>query len=295
MEPDTDTPVIRYLETTGRCNMRCSVCVDRVRNFDMPDDDFQQIFRTNRHLLEGQILWLDFNGEPLLDPRIISRIRALRLLGAQPRLSTNGLLLTEPMIRRLAEARPSMVSVSIMTLDREQYREYHGADCFDVVLGNLLFCKKVFDQMCVNIPVQAVKLDLGHAEENEAFIRFFHSHGIDVACHRFTNRTGAVRLDLSNSIPLSPRGKCVGRRQNVIVLANCNVVLCCCDYLGRASIGNLRDYEYSVERLLSQSPAYKEFAYNQEHDILSGICEKCGDWAYFQQNAKDEYVVLYNH
>lgn len=292
---ESDAPIIRYIETTGRCNMHCPVCVDKIRNFDMRDSDFEQIVKINSHLLNGQALWLDFNGEPLLDPQLIRRIYMLYCCGAKPLFSTNGLLLTETMARNLAEAHPAMVSVSIMTLDREQYREYHGVDCFDIVLGNLLSCKKVFDQMGVNIPVQAVKLDLGHAEENEAFIRFFHSYGIDVACHRFTNRTGDVSLDLSKSKPLSPHGKCVGRRQNVIVLANCNVVLCCCDYLGRASIGNLRDYEYSVERLLSRSPAYKEFAYNQEHNIFSGICEKCGDWAYFQQDAKDEYVTLYNH
>ena len=283
--------IIRYIETTGRCNMRCPVCTKRIRNYDMPEEEYNFIVKRNKDLLKKQAVWLDFNGEPLMDKFIFERIKLLKLAGAEARISTNGVLLSEENIEKLIEAGPSMISVSVMTLDAQMYKIYRGSNDLALVLHNLLVLKQKADVSRKPIIIQAVKLDLKDKSENNKFIAYFHSLGIDVALHKFTNRAQNVILDLSEELPPLERHECVGLKQNIVILANCDVVTCCCDYCGNASIGNLKDYNYSVKQLVEQSGVFNYPTKRKQ--LLLTVCEKCKDWLYYQKDTTEEYVELY--
>ena len=283
--------IIRYIETTGRCNMRCPVCTKRIRNYDMPEEEYNFIVKRNKDLLKKQAVWLDFNGEPLMDKFIFERIKLLKLAGAEARISTNGVLLSEENIEKLIEAGHSMISVSVMTLDAQMYKIYRGSNDLALVLHNLLVLKQKADVSRKPIIIQAVKLDLKDKSENNKFIAYFHSLGIDVALHKFTNRAQNVILDLSEELPPLERHECVGLKQNIVILANCDVVTCCCDYCGNASIGNLKDYNYSVKQLVEQSGVFNYPTKRKQ--LFLTVCEKCKDWLYYQKDTTEEYVELY--
>lgn len=288
-----ETIIIRYIETTGRCNMNCRICTPRIRNFDMDEEDYRRIIEINADILNGQAVWLDFNGEPLVDTHIFDRIRAIKAIGAQVRLSTNGTLLNTKTIDNLIRSNPDMVSVSIMTLDSSQYKEFHETDGFQLVLDNLLALKRLVNKEDAKITVQAVMIDLGDHKQSEHFINFFHSYGIDVALHKFTHRAKTVKNVYPHKVSTGIRKACEGRLQNLAILADCSVVLCCCDYVGRSAIGNLRDYGYSVKQLVAESKILRDFLLNQQNSFFSGICHDCDDWQYFQTNSTEEYVSLY--
>jgi 8-amino-3,8-dideoxy-alpha-D-manno-octulosonate transaminase len=116
-----ETPEIAHIsiETTTVCNLRCSYCpnssIGRPENF-MADAVFYRIIDSVANYnpaFRGAIV-PHFYGEPLLDPRLETFIRYVRmkLPSAEVHLFTNGLLLSAERFQALAEAGMSKIVIS---------------------------------------------------------------------------------------------------------------------------------------------------------------------------------------
>lgn len=286
---DDEKIIIRYIETTGRCNLHCPVCVSRFRNFDMPMDVFHAIVDANEDILSGNWLWLDFNGEPLLDPFFFERVSYLRKRNIRIHISTNGLLLTEENCKKIIDADIRYLVVSVPSLDPENYYQMRGVHALDQVLQNILRLKQI---MLINnspMQLQAVAIDNGQLD-TQAFVQFFHEKGIHAAIHQYTDRAGHSQKTFSVQHQRIHRGECMGRRQNLVILCDGSVVSCCCDFKGENSLGNIKDYHYSIKEMLD-SGILDEMLRLQREQVFTGVCKSCKDWIYFQKDAKEKYVT----
>lgn len=285
--------IIRYIETTGRCNLDCPICVDRYRNFDMPMPDFYALVDANSELINGNRVWLDFSGEPLVDPHFFERVAYLKEHGAIMQISTNGLLLNEAICKKLLNSGIDYLVVSVSTLDPAIYKKIRGIDALTTVLANVDLMCKCKAEIGAKMHIQGVAIDTGNLDI-PTFVDYFHSRGMHAAVHKFTNRAQCSRLDFPiRHIPLpTKRGACQGLKQNIAILANLDVVACCCDFMGRSTLGNLRDYDFSVEKLFADC-GFDEMLAEQKRGIFRGACECCGDWIYHQKNSTEEYVTVY--
>lgn len=283
---------IRYLETTGRCNLDCPVCVERYRNFDMDMDDFYAIADANEALLQGEWIWMDFNGEPLLDPHFFTRVKYLKQKDVTIQLSTNAILLDEKNCMNILESGVDYLVISVVTLDRELYQRIRGVDMLPQILNNAKRMKQMADEAHSSIELQAVAIDTG-TNDLKSFISYFHDLGMHAAVHNFTNRANCSRLTyMTEHQHLQHRGACQGLKQNIGILNNCDVVTCCSDFKGRNALGNLRDFHYSVADLI-QASTLDEMLSKQDEQIFTGACSLCSDWIYYQRDSKEKYVTVY--
>lgn len=290
-----DELLIKYIETTSKCNYSCPICVPRTRNCHMDINEFYWIIDNNLDIFYKKAIWMDFNGEPLVDPYFFERIEYMHSKGINTRISTNGALLNEENRIKIAKSGISYVVVSIGTLNESIYKQIRGIDNLANVLNNLIELKKCIDKMNSKTELQAVMIDTGEDLNREEFITYFHNLGINVAFHNFTNRAKSIQLDLNpkkRDYSQYERGECKGLRKNIIILSNCEVVTCCCDLLAQNTLGNLRDYNYSVKKLM-ENGKLDEIIHNLQNKIYKGACEDCSDWIYYQQNAIEEYVTVY--
>ena len=76
----------------------------------------------------------------------------------------------------------------------------------------------------------------------------------------------------------------MGRRQNLVILCDGSVVSCCCDFKGENSLGNIKDYHYSIKEMLD-SGILDEMLRLQREQVFTGV------WIYFQKDAKEKYVT----
>ena len=289
----TGEPIyIRYIETTGRCNLNCPVCVERYRNYDMKQEDFLEIVNRNASLFLDRCVWLDFNGEPLLDPLFFERVKLLKQKGAIVQISTNGILLNHDNIIKIVESGVDYLVISVITLDPLNYKQIRGVDMLREIIENVKKLKLYVDKAGSSMEIQAVAIDTG-TEDLTSFIDYFHSIGIHAGVHQFTNRAHCSRKTYKTTHQkLEKRGACQGRKQNLVVLCNCDVVSCCCDFKGVNVLGNLRDYDYSVIDLVRKSK-FDAFFLDQENQIFKGACAKCDDWIYYQKESTEKYVTVY--
>lgn len=290
-----DELLIKYIETTSKCNYSCPICVPRTRNCHMDLNEFYSIIDNNLDIFYKKAIWMDFNGEPLVDPYFFERIRYMHSKGINTRISTNGALLNEDNRIKIAKSGISYVVVSIGTLNKDVYKQIRGIDNLQNVLNNLIELKKCVDKMGAKTELQAVMIDTGKDLNREEFITYFHNLGINVAFHNFTNRAKSIELDLDpkkRDYNQYERGECRGLRSNIIILSNCEVVTCCCDLLAKNSLGNLRDYNYSVKQLMKNGKL-DEIINNLQNHIYKGACKDCQDWIYYQKDVAEEYVSVY--
>lgn len=290
-----DEIVIKYIETTSKCNYSCPICVSRTRNCHMDMNEFYKIVDNNIDLFHKKPIWMDFNGEPLVDPYFFDRIKYMTSKGLKTRISTNGVLLNKENREKIANSGLNYLVVSIGTLNPDTYKKIRGEDKLPEILNNLIKLKKYIDETNSKLELQAVMIDTGTDLDREEFIRYFHNLGINVAFHNFTNRSKSIAMDINpknRDLGKYERGECKGLRRNIIILSNCEVVTCCCDFLAQNSLGNLRDYDYSVKKLM-ENGKLDNLINNLKNHVYKGACEKCTDWIYYQENADEEYVTVY--
>ena len=287
--------LIKYIETTSKCNYSCPICVPRTRNCNLDMNEFYSIIDNNLNLFYKKAIWMDFNGEPLVDPYFFDRVKYMHSKGINTRLSTNGALLNEENRIKMATSGISYIVVSIGTLNPSLYKQIRGIDNLSNVLNNLIELKKCIDKTNSKTELQAVMIDTGESLNREEFIKYFHKLGINVAFHNFTNRSKSIKMDINpkkRNFDMYKRGECKGLKSNIIILSNCEVVTCCCDLLAQNSLGHLRDYDYSVKKLMQNGKIDKIISDLRNHKYY-GACKNCSDWIYYQEGAKEEYVTVY--
>lgn len=286
---------INNLEITSVCNYKCPICVSASRKGHINMEDFYQIVDKNYYLFNKNGVWLHFYGEPLANPNFVSCVEYIKLKGAKARISTNGSLLDEKRRERIANSGLDYIVVSVSTLDREIYKRTRGVDKLPIVLDNLLQFKKYIDAHNIPMQLQAVMIDTDDGAGREDFIKYFHDYGIHAAFHNFTNRSNSVHLDLFNMDKHDysvKRGVCIDLEKRIGILSNCEVVTCFCDFEAQNSLGNMRNYDYSLEKLL-RNGKLDELRENLRKGIYKGVCAECSDWIYYQENSTEKYVTVY--
>jgi radical SAM protein with 4Fe4S-binding SPASM domain len=123
-------PVVVW-NTTRRCNLLCSHCytssTDRPAHGELTDDEWKAVAEDLAAF--GAPVVLFSGGEPLMRENIYELMRHTASLGVQPVLSSNGTLLTDEVVSRLADAGVSRVGVSLDGLEatNDRFRGKTGA------------------------------------------------------------------------------------------------------------------------------------------------------------------------
>jgi len=117
------------LDVTGRCNMRCPVCLagaNEGKSADLPLAGIETILPENRSASRPNLCII--GGEPTLHPDLPAIIRLVRARGYIPRLNTNGVRLLNPSYRAtLRKAGLDWVILQFDGFDDGIYRKLRGA------------------------------------------------------------------------------------------------------------------------------------------------------------------------
>ena len=134
-------PVLATLQVNLRCNSACGYCdlPLNVGRYEMRREEIQRIF--SGLYCDGVRFVLVQGGEPLLRRDLPEILEDLSAIGFHLTLITNGTKVTAHLVERLSRL-PIAISVSLDTLDREQYRQIRGADQLLQVLEGIALFKE---------------------------------------------------------------------------------------------------------------------------------------------------------
>lgn len=105
-------PLQCSLYVTDQCNLDCAYCTEYDNTRPHPSlDDLTAWLTKIRDL--GTVRVALVGGEPLMHPDIVEVVRRARGLGLATSLTTNGFLLTTPLVRALDEAGLEVMQISV--------------------------------------------------------------------------------------------------------------------------------------------------------------------------------------
>ena len=149
-----DLPVL-LIWITNNCNLRCKMCGDRWRSgLSNPkkilrlDDWFQVI--DNAKKLRTRIISIT-GGEPFLNPDFFSILHHIKEAGIACHICTNGTLLTNENIKKLASTNISSVSISLDSNQRQIHNYLRSSDCFDKTISGIMRLRKTMPELMINI------------------------------------------------------------------------------------------------------------------------------------------------
>ncbi|MBW6473601.1 MAG: SPASM domain-containing protein [Anaerolineaceae bacterium] len=135
-----------YIEITNLCNLNCSTCMRNVWDEPMGSMDmltFEKILAGIKGLDPLPTVFIGGFGEPLAHPQFLEMVAAARKLGAQVEFITNGILLSEEIVKTLVDLNVQRVWVSIDGATPSSYADVRLGDELPLVTENLYQMQRV--------------------------------------------------------------------------------------------------------------------------------------------------------
>jgi len=241
---DKEFPRHLFIETTERCNRRCSFCPRPNGVRDMDFGLFKKIV-DEASKYGGRSFSLHLFGEPLLYPKIFDSISYIKRRNRNHTvlLTTNGTLLERYATKLLRRG-----------VDRIQWSHNEEARISNRVLGLL----KKSGKFTVRVIGGGPKKWNGMNTEQ----RDFHNYG-------------GTKMDLSRSI----RGRypCYHLWLAPAITADGLMTICCADPQKKAVVGDIK-----TESIAEVWKRLEPFRARQLKGFYDGICEKCDVWSEYK-------------
>jgi len=220
-------------------------------------------------------------GEPLTDPRLVSRIEAIKKLNFPVKLYTNASLLTPKISQRLVDLGLDEINISFNGVNPDQYQQVMGLD-FSKTTKNINTLLKIKREYSSQLPV--IQISSIIVKENKDDIKKHlrnWSAKVDSATVSLAHQWGGgVKI---NSQFYPPAGglnskfiyPCRSLWHTFNLDSQGNFVLCCRDYESKYILGNIQTDTFVA---IQKSPILKRFQrlhlkYSQAK--LPQICQKC--------------------
>lgn len=130
IKPITDKPIEVMIEVESRCNFQCEFCFNKIsfaqHGRDIENLSFEYLKKVLENIKKAEIEIVRFTGgEPMLRPDIFELINYADGLGLKVWLNTNGSLITEEVVKKIAD-KIENVLIPIESCDSKEEEKITG-------------------------------------------------------------------------------------------------------------------------------------------------------------------------
>lgn len=266
------------IETYNVCNLRCKMCAyDRMtrKREKMGEDLFRKI--VDDAAKSGiKSLSFSFYNESLLDPLLFERIRYVKSKGLCIEIITNGTLLKGEKLNEIFETEVDKVSFSFDGATKETYERIRMGANFEGVRKNILnfLCEREKRRRIKPLTTVGMTVSEDNLHEVKEFYQLWERKVDQISAWKADNR-----CEIKPSRDFFTKEKqaypCPLLLTDVLqVLSNGKVALCCMDYDGLFSLGDLK--KQSI-REIRNSPKFRQIAdlHLSGRGYLVELCNNC--------------------
>lgn len=123
-------PKVLWIELTSKCPFRCSFCMREATRHAGEHMDFGLLQSILNQLQSPEIIRLNNSGESIHYPHLIDAIRMSKATGARVELVTTLASASPALIPELIDSGLDQLTVSLHTVDPDQYRKIYGFASF---------------------------------------------------------------------------------------------------------------------------------------------------------------------
>lgn len=251
------------IEIDNACNISCKMCpvnngMERKKGF-MDINLFKKIIDDNPHL--DFVLAFQW-GEPLLHKNFFEMIEYANNKGIRTMITTNGTLLDDEKIERLATSGLERLTFSVDGIG-DTHTSIRGFDYYKLK-ENIIQLKNARDRL-----KSKLKIDISMVifEDTEGEVEKYYKEWRGIV-----DRIQVI----PRFVPAARKNKCRELwRGTTVVLWDGRVTICCADYDGKAIIGDV-----NKERLINiwNGEKMKNLRRMHANGEFPGICKNCGEY-----------------
>lgn len=249
-----DFPLHVDIESTNRCNLRCSMCQIDFRSMKQGDMEMSLYKRIIKECGENRLpsIKLNYRGEPMLNRSLPEMVRLAKDAGIiEVQFNTNGVLLNERLANDLIDAGLDRIKFSVDGATPEVYENIRGTKYQRVVdnINNLIRLRDGKGKIRPITHVQMVYMQ-DNKEEVVKYVKFWEDkvNRIGFSRYRSTERiledTRRVESAPTVTVP------CPQLWQRLLVTYDGQILMCCGDHkalnpLGHISKNSLKEIWHS--------------------------------------------------
>ncbi len=262
-----DFPSSVQIQTSNKCNAACRFCPYEItsKNEDFQLMDWNLYKKIIDECSEHDVKTIHpfLMSEPLLNPNLDKYINYAKEKNQKTTINifTNGSLLTKKNSEKLLNSKIDEVIFSFNGATKETYeKEMKNLDFEKTKERITNFIKLAKEKKpSLQIAVHMLKLSI-EQKEVEIIKNYWNSLGVAVHLHKFENRGGNVSAEDAVSNQGVKKIPCSRLFNQIYILANGDVILCCVDWKKEVILGNLK--ENSIKEVWNNNK-YKN--YQQKH------------------------------
>lgn len=266
------------IETSSICNAKCSFCPNATlkrKHMVMPEEIFYCILeRIENEKIPVERFILHLNGEPFTDRNLCLRIKALkeRFPNIPVWFTTNFALPDHQMIDDLLASGADQITISLNTVDKDEYYNIMGGLDFDRTISNLDYLlSRLHEDTSCRLNVRLSIVDTGNTDKVEAFKKRFKNLA-EIRVMRLGQWMGSAPAEQMKKNSRNCQVLCEDLRSQICILSNGDFAFCDFDAEGHVGI-NIQDMP------IMEAYYSKKFMDLREHHVYKGrkgtLCENC--------------------
>ncbi len=256
-----------YVEITNKCSLSCSFCSKLNRELKtMTVDEFKHVIEEIKPFTD--YIYLHVKGEPLIHPELEKILEIAAINDIKVNITTNGTNIKRMIELFSKQSCIRQVNISLHALEAITKKDEY----LDGIIEIIEYIKKT----------KKFYLSLRIWIDNKNINNYIKSYLCDKLMLENIDDLGEViywsydeKFDWPslNDDFFSDKGRCLGAKSHIGILANGDVVPCCLDGDGVIKLGNV--FEDSLETILNGQRFKNIIQGFNENKLIEELCQKC--------------------
>lgn len=277
-----------YIETTNICNLSCNFCPKTSRKLGfMETEDFKKII--NKVKGHTNHIYLHLMGEPFLNNNLESFLQIAKEANIKVNITTNGTLINNVKDVLINSGAIRQISISLHSFEANE-NNINFYDYLNNILQFIEEANKKTEIICSlrlwNIDTEDLKannnlnLDILKLIEENLNINFsikdalLDKRGIKLKERVYLNMAEKFSWPDSSISLISEEVFCYGLRDQLGILLDGTVVLCCLDSEGKIPLGNI--FKEDLGDIINSKRAIDIYDGFSQRRAVEDLCKRCG-------------------
>ena len=273
-----------YIEITNTCNLNCSFCIkDNRMKKEMSIDEIETVLKKIDKYTD--YIYLHVKGEPLIHNKLDEILSLTSKYNKYVNITTNGVLLKNKIniLKKYNNIRQINIS-----LHSENNKDNYIDDILDAVdeLKTIFIVYRFWtlkDNKLDNKMLEYLnKIKEKYNINNELYNEIINGNNLKISNNIYINKDKEFEWpDISNNY-YNENGFCYGLKNQIGVLVDGTITICCLDSFGVSNLGNI--FNDDIEIIMNSEKVKNIIKGFNNRKVYLDICKHCSYKERFNKN-----------
>lgn len=273
-----------YIEITNVCNLNCSFCIkDNRKKREMSIDEFETILKKIDKYTN--YIYLHVKGEPLIHNNLDKILSLANKYNKYVNITTNGVFLKEKVdiLKKYNNIRQINIS-----LHSENNKTNYIEDIMEAVdeLKNIFVVYRFWTLKDNKLDNRMIKylenLKDKYNIDNENYNEIINGSNIKIGNNIYISKDKEFEWPNVNNNYCNEYGFCYGLKNQIGILVDGTITICCLDSFGISNLGNI--FNDDMDSIITSDIVKKIIKGFNDRKVYLDICKHCSYKERFNKN-----------